>query len=74
MDDVNIRLKNVESKLDEILLILKGSVEPNCTKMGSHIDFVENVYDNVKNPLGFLCSKLNVLQGARTYSLEDETR
>tara|TARA_B100000963_G_scaffold244141_1_gene213810 strand:+ start:187 stop:438 length:252 start_codon:yes stop_codon:yes gene_type:complete len=69
------RLKRVEEKLDEILCLLKGNIQPNCEKMGSHIDFVENVYDNVKNPLGFLCSKINVLSGnQRNHSLEDAPR
>ena len=38
---------------------MKGLSE-DCKKMSEHIDFVENVYENVKNPLGFLCNKLNV--------------
>ena len=38
--------------------------------MGSHIDFVENVYDNVKNPLGFICRKMNNFVGTeKKYSL-----
>ena len=40
--------------------------------MGSHIDFVEDVYDNVKNPLGFICNKVNYLSGNDdVYSLEN---
>lgn len=66
------RLKIVEEKVDEILYLLKGNIQPNCEKMGSHIDFVENVYDTVKNPLGFLCSKINILGGNQgNYTLED---
>ena len=74
MDTLNEseRLRRVEEKIDEILCLLKGNIQPNCEKMGSHIDFVENVYDNVKNPLGYLCSKINVLGGSRgNYTLED---
>ena len=29
-----------------------------CKKMGGHIDFVEEVYDNVKHPLGYICKKM----------------
>ena len=29
--------------------------------MGSHIDFVENVYDTVKHPLGYFCNKIKTL-------------
>ena len=42
--------------------------------MSSHIDFVDNVYDNVKNPLGFFCNKINTLRGTNTqteYTLEN---
>ena len=31
--------------------------------MGEHIDFVETVYENVKNPLGYICGKINYLAG-----------
>ena len=67
------RLDQIEKKLDLILELLQEDVKKNCEKMGSHIDFVENVYDNVKNPLGFLCNKVNTLRGNTTtdYSLEN---
>ena len=40
--------------------------------MGEHIDFVENVYDNVKNPLGYLCNKLNYFSNeSKDYTLEN---
>jgi hypothetical protein len=31
--------------------------------MGSHIDFVEQVYDNVNHPLGYICKKVGYLTG-----------
>ena len=34
--------------------------------MGSHIDFVENVYDNVKHPLTFICNKVKHLSIGET--------
>ena len=57
------RFNQIEQKLDLILEILQEDVKKNCEKMGSHIDFVENVYDNVKNPLNFVCNKINNLTG-----------
>ena len=53
-------IKKINEKLDLILTFLEKDVTENCKKMGEHIDFVENVYDNVKNPLGYLCNKLNL--------------
>ena len=74
MGDIENKLVEIEKKLDLILEILHEDVQQNCKKMGSHIDFVENVYDNVKNPLGFLCNKVNYIRGAETksYSLDDK--
>jgi hypothetical protein len=45
----------------------------NVKRWGSHIDFVETVYDNVKHPLGYICKKVQYLTGnsEETYSLTD---
>jgi hypothetical protein len=41
--------------------------------MSGHIDFVENVYDNVKNPLGFICNRVSKLIGSdEQYTLENQ--
>jgi hypothetical protein len=45
----------------------------SCNKMSGHIDFVENVYDNVKNPLGFICNRVSKLIGSdEQYTLENQ--
>jgi len=35
----------------------------NQTKMSQHIDFVENIYENVKHPLGYVCHKISSIMG-----------
>ena len=42
--------------------------------MNNHIDFIESIYDNVKNPLGFLCNKINYLRvdDNKSYNLENK--
>tara|TARA_B110000967_G_scaffold75553_1_gene78217 strand:- start:573 stop:809 length:237 start_codon:yes stop_codon:yes gene_type:complete len=71
--EIKIRFDNLEKKLDLILLLLENDVKPNCNKMSSHIDFIDTVYENVKNPLGFICSKVNYLRSdAGNYSLDDK--
>lgn len=79
------RIKNIEEQLEGIkhlLLKLNKNIEevnnklddlaPECKKMGSHIDFVENVYDTVKHPLGYLCNKIKKLGGTnKKYTLTD---
>ena len=58
LNALEVKYENIENKLDIIInLINKNS--KNCNKMGEHIDFVENVYEKVKNPLGFICNKVN---------------
>jgi hypothetical protein len=49
--------KIIETKMDKILELL----EKDCKKMTDHIDFVENVYDNVKMPFNYLMNKVNGL-------------
>ena len=43
--------------------------------MGEHIDFVENVYTNVKKPLEYVCGKVNQIASYTyvnpNFSLED---
>ena len=49
------RCERMETKMDKILEIL----EKDCKKMTDHIDFIENVYDNVKSPFYYLMDKVN---------------
>ena len=50
-------MNRLETKLDKILELL----EKDCKKMTDHIDFIENVYDNVKSPFYYLMDKVNSL-------------
>jgi uncharacterized protein YaaN involved in tellurite resistance len=55
------RCDRIEQKLDKILELL----EKDCKKMTDHIDFIENVYDNVKSPFYYLMDKVNLLSTNR---------
>jgi len=57
------RLERIENKLDILIKLVSEDVKANCGKMGEHIDFIETVYENVKNPLGYICGKINYLAG-----------
>ena len=74
MKNIELTMKNIEIKLDilqknqkinsdninKILYILENdNVIDNCKKMGEHIDFIENVYQNIKYPLSYICNKVN---------------
>jgi poly-beta-hydroxyalkanoate depolymerase len=45
----------INRKLDRILELL----ETDGKKMSEHIDFIDNVYNNMKNPLHFIMNKVN---------------
>ena len=47
----------MEKKMDRILELL----ETDCKKMSDHINFVENVYDNVKTPFYYVMDKVKYL-------------
>ena len=55
------RCERIEQKMDKILELL----EKDCKKMTDHIDFIENVYDNVKSPFYYLMDKVNLLSSNR---------
>ena len=63
LTNIEIRISHLENKLDSDVII-------ECKKMGSHINFVENIYENVKQPLGFINTKIKQIIGSNTtYSL-----
>ncbi len=55
------RCERIEEKMDRILELL----EKDCKKMTDHIDFIENVYDNVKSPFYYLMDKVNLISTNR---------
>jgi uncharacterized protein YaaN involved in tellurite resistance len=55
------RCERIEQKMDKILELL----EKDCKKMTDHIDFIENVYDNVKSPFYYLMDKVMLLSSNR---------
>tara|TARA_Y100000741_G_scaffold85279_1_gene62792 strand:- start:4170 stop:4427 length:258 start_codon:yes stop_codon:yes gene_type:complete len=78
---INKNLENIDKKLEDIedrMTILENKVDgeliKECKKMGSHIDFVETVYDNVKHPLGYINNKIKGIIGKEetTYSLTEK--
>ena len=58
MRKLELEVLNLHVKVDRILDILTNQIGVNCSKMGSHINFVETVYESIRNPLGYICSKI----------------
>ena len=51
LDLIDERLKNIENKLN--------GIDKSTSNMDSHIQFVENVYDKIKQPLAYSTNKIN---------------
>jgi len=50
-------IQTINAKLDSILAILNT----DCKKMSDHIDFIEQVYENVKHPLNYVMNSVSNL-------------
>lgn len=57
---MNILLR-IENRLDKIEHIIQENKEA-ANKMSNHIDFIDNVYDNVKKPF---CKILSIYNGSQ---------
>ena len=66
LDVLSQKIADIDRKCDQLTEKFDGEVLHECKKMGSHIDFVENVYDNVKHPLTFICNKVKHLSIGET--------
>ena len=66
IDNLDKRIKNLED------IMINNTEE--CKKMGNHIDFVENVYDTVKHPLGYICNNVKYYIGDKkdNFSLDNK--
>tara|TARA_Y100000817_G_C16617796_1_gene438155 strand:+ start:138 stop:377 length:240 start_codon:yes stop_codon:yes gene_type:complete len=54
------KLCTIETKINEIHELTTTNKQ-NCEKMSSHIDFIETIYEQLKNPINFISSKFNRL-------------
>jgi len=66
MIKLNNNIEDINNKMNILTGTLDNDLIPECKKMGEHIDFVENVYDTVKHPLGYLCNKIKTLTNRDT--------
>ena len=67
IDNLEVKINELENKIDSILNILDKEVSPNCNKMSIHIEFIENIYDTIKNPLHYMCKKIDNLIGNQKF-------
>ena len=46
-----------------------NKVENGTSKMTSHIDFVDTVYEKVRSPLDIICNKFSMIAGGNTETI-----
>lgn len=74
IDDMSQQITENKKLLEKLLVdvaenkqeinILSAQLRENdklAQKINKHVDFIENVYDNVKYPLNYVCDKINAL-------------
>lgn len=57
---INKNIEKTNEKLDLICKKMDGEILEECKKMGSHINFIESVYDSVRHPLNYICKIINI--------------
>lgn len=53
MEAMNIKLDRIEKLLNEN--------KSNCDKMSNHIDFIERIYEYIKQPLFYITNRFKLL-------------
>ena len=61
---LKIQLDRIENKLDTVLQALEIMKTSN-QKLDNHIDFIEKVYANLRNPLNFICDKVSIFSNLK---------
>lgn len=56
LKQINERLERIEEKL--------GTIECDCSKMSSHITFVERTYSAVRVPLHYIKTRVELMMGS----------
>ena len=59
------RLNKIESKIDKLTELfnkidskIDDNLSDNCNKMTNHIDFIESIYIQLKNPIEYITTKI----------------
>jgi len=63
--EIKTFLNILGKKLDSLKNNVDETIVVDCKKMSDHINFIENVYANVKYPLEYMCTKINYVTGVK---------
>lgn len=62
------KFDNLEKKID-LLNKDNENIKKECTKMGSHIDFIEDTYNTLQMPLNYVKKSIERLTGSSSKDL-----
>jgi chromosome segregation ATPase len=62
------KFDNLEKKID-LLNNENKEIKKECTKMGSHIDFIEDTYNTLQMPLNYVKKSIERLTGSTSKDL-----
>ena len=66
-------IRNVSKKLDKVIDKIDINHE-ECSRMGEHINFIENIYESVKSPLNYICDTVNAYSEQSVGLIEDASQ
>ena len=52
-------IAEIKDLLKKINTKIENDVVVECQKMSTHINFIENIYENIKAPFWYICNKIN---------------
>jgi len=61
IDQIKKDMLEIKALLKTINKNIKNDVVTECQRMGLHINFIENIYEKIKNPIWYICNKMNTL-------------
>ncbi len=66
-----VKLENIENEIKELKMSVESLIKiietltNTCSRMDSHINFVEKTYDTLKYPLNYITEKVSNITGKK---------
>ena len=66
-----VKLENIENEIKELKMSVESLIKiietltNTCSRMDSHINFVEKTYDILKHPLNYITEKVSNITGKK---------
>ena len=70
INKLEIEINKIYDKLEKIKFLLNNNIIPSCSKMSSHIDFIEIIYEKLKYPIEIISNKFNYINYFSKKSIE----